>query len=120
VARTAYIISLENGLAIDKDVIYATALLHDIGRVEQYKSGTPHNVAGCEIARAVLAQTDYTQEETEEIVGVIARHREAPKTVCDLGGIIYRADKLTRPCFSCAARAECNWNDDKKNYEMRY
>ena len=32
VARLAYIENLERGLGIDKELIYAAALLHDIGR----------------------------------------------------------------------------------------
>ena len=45
-ARIMYIIKLEDDLPFDKDMIYAAALLHDIGRYEQYKNGTPHNIAG--------------------------------------------------------------------------
>lgn len=42
VARLAYIRCLEERLDVDKDVIYAAALLHDIGRYQQYERGTPH------------------------------------------------------------------------------
>ena len=35
-ARLAYIENLEMGLCISKDMIYAAALLHDIGRGQQY------------------------------------------------------------------------------------
>lgn len=51
VARSAYILNLENGLNIPKEIIYGTALLHDIGRYEQYKNGTNHHKAGGEIAK---------------------------------------------------------------------
>ena len=54
VARSAYILNLENGLDIPKEIIYGTALLHDIGRYEQYKNGTNHHKAGGEIAKKIL------------------------------------------------------------------
>ena len=42
VARLMWIDVLEQGLAIDRDVVYAAALLHDLGRVEQIQHGIPH------------------------------------------------------------------------------
>ena len=36
VARIAYILNLEQKLGIRKEVIYAAALLHDIGKYRQY------------------------------------------------------------------------------------
>ncbi len=41
VARIGYIKNLEQGLSFRQDVIYAMALLHDIGRCEEYASGNP-------------------------------------------------------------------------------
>ena len=43
-ARIAYIISLEEEYKFDKEIIYATALLHDIGRVDEYKLGISHDI----------------------------------------------------------------------------
>ena len=43
VARLAYIEDLEKGLGIEKEIIYATALLHDLGRVLEYTKQIPHN-----------------------------------------------------------------------------
>ena len=37
VARLAYIFALERGLNCSRELIYCTALLHDIGRVRQYR-----------------------------------------------------------------------------------
>ncbi len=119
VARTAYIINLERGLGIDKDLIYAAALLHDLGRCEEYKNGMEHHIAGSKIAADILSETDFTDEEIQEIVAAIAAHRNESETE-DLSGIIYMADKLTRPCFLCRAADECNWSESKKNYIMRY
>ena len=40
-ARIAYIRSLEENIPVSKDQIYAAALLHDIGKWQQYEDGTP-------------------------------------------------------------------------------
>ena len=37
-ARIAYILSLERGIGISKEAIYAAAILHDIGKGRQYES----------------------------------------------------------------------------------
>ena len=41
VARLTYIHCLEAGVDVGKDVVYAAALLHDIGRYRQYEAGIP-------------------------------------------------------------------------------
>ena len=46
-ARIAYIKVLEEGLNYNKEVIYAIALLHDIGRVFEYENGIPHDDGIC-------------------------------------------------------------------------
>lgn len=119
VARCACIISLENKLNIDRDVIYAAALLHDIGRGEEYKNGTPHHIAGGDIAKKILADTSYNNQEKEEILKAVIAHR-TKSDIYALAGIIYMADKLTRTCFCCAAWNECSWSEEKKNFNMRY
>ena len=45
VARIAQILNLKEELHIPEELIYATALLHDIGRHIQYIEGTPHEKA---------------------------------------------------------------------------
>ena len=50
VARIAYIHNLEESDGYSKAVIYAAALLHDIGRYEQYEWGIPHEKSGERIA----------------------------------------------------------------------
>ena len=54
VARIAYIRSLEDHLDLDKEVIYAAAVLHDIGKSLQYEKKIPHEVSGAEIAEKIL------------------------------------------------------------------
>ena len=56
VARIGYIINLENNLGYSKDIIYAIALLHDIGRHREYKEGINHHMASSEIAECILKE----------------------------------------------------------------
>lgn len=43
VARLSWIENLEQGLGISKELIYAAAMLHDIGRHLQYTEQIPHD-----------------------------------------------------------------------------
>ncbi len=45
VARIAYILNLEYGMNLEKELIYSTALLHDVGRDVEYIEGISHEVA---------------------------------------------------------------------------
>lgn len=54
VARIAHIHNLERDLKIRKEVIYAAALLHDIGKDRQYTEKIPHERASAEIAEQIL------------------------------------------------------------------
>ena len=54
VARIAQIINLEEKLGFEKELIYATAILHDIGKSFQYENGIPHEIASAEIATEFL------------------------------------------------------------------
>ena len=119
VARIAYILSLEKGLDIDKDIIYTTALLHDVGRGEQYISGRDHHATGAVIAEEILREMPYSPEETEMITSAIAAHGHKSDDD-NLKGILYAADKLSRACFLCPANEKCNWDKDKKNHTLRY
>lgn len=122
VARLAYIQCLEQGLDVGKDVIYAAALLHDIGRGQQYEAGIPHEAASADIAEEILPACSFSGEEQEQIREAILGHRsqgagEGGASV--LGRLLYRADKMSRNCFACPAREACNWPEDKKNLEIR-
>jgi len=119
VARIAMILNLQEGLKIEKDVIYAAALLHDVGRDLQYLEGIPHEMASAEIAEGIFPNTDYSIEERESIILAIQNHRNSEvKGEKSLSGILYRADKLSRPCFFCKAEKMCDWKKDKKNLEL--
>lgn len=119
VARIAMILNEQEKLDIPKELIYAAALLHDIGRHVQYRDGTLHEKAGAELAPAILEACGFAPWEQEMIVRAIAMHRtEEAAGEPSLSGILYRADKLSRPCFACEAEMDCHWKNHKKNLEI--
>lgn len=118
VARIAYIIALEKDLEIKKDIIYAAALLHDIGRFEQYERDIPHEKASADIAPEILKASGYSSKEIDIIVSAILNHRKGKGEPGTLDRIIYKSDKLSRACYSCSAEATCNWSSDKKNLKI--
>ena len=121
VARIAHILNLEKGLCLNKELLYAAALLHDIGRFRQYEDDIPHDKASAELAPEILRDSGFTQEEIELIVDAIKNHRnETIKKEKSLRGILYRADKLSRNCYFCAAEKKCDWKQGKKNTRLRY
>lgn len=121
VARIAWILNLEDGLGLQKDVVYAAALLHDIGKQVQYTNGTSHEIAGSEIAPPILKACGYNEDEIEEIRLAILSHRD-PNVAEEksLRGILYRADKVSRACYACNMSHECHWTEDKKIKKIVY
>ncbi|MGN1412835.1 MAG: HD domain-containing protein [Anaerovoracaceae bacterium] len=119
VARIAYIENLEQGSGITKEMIYAAALLHDIGRHLQYTEGISHEEASARLSETILTDCGFTGKEAEEILQAIRLHRNpgtAEKT--GLAGLLYRADKKSRACGFCEAREQCNWPEEKKNLNL--
>jgi len=116
VARLTYILLLESPdqdkLAAEmgsqvKELAYAAALLHDIGKWQEYETGEDHALVSAKLARALLLDADFTDLETNLICQAIEEHRTAstPQTV--LGYYLKKADKLARLCRFCAAQKEC-------------
>lgn len=122
VARIAYIISLEEKANVSRDLIYAAALLHDIGRCTEYDSGISHNEAGTQIAETILSECGYSSSEIHQIKQTILSHSHDSydENASDLEKLICRADKLSRLCFNCSAYSECNWDNEKKNSTLVY
>lgn len=120
VARICYILKLEEGVDVDKDMIYATAILHDLGRVLEIKEGINHAIGSVDIAREILEITDFSLEEKNRILSCISFHRTKDAAEDEFFNIFYRADKLSRDCFRCPAYDECNWSYEKKNHEIKY
>lgn len=99
--------------------IYAAGLLHDIGRWQEYENGIRHEIASANLAPEILEECGFNQEEMEGILLAIKEHRNSQvKEEKSLSGILYRADKMSRPCFACKAEQECDWDLQKKNMEI--
>lgn len=123
VARIAYILDLKNNLGISQELIYTAALLHDIGKARQYEKGIPHEVAGAGIAEQILEDMPpdlaFSDDEKRQIITAVKGHRRLKEDPEPLESLLYHSDKLSRPCFSCPAEPKCNWDNQKKNKELR-
>lgn len=119
VARIAYILILESSLDYSKEVIYAIGLLHDIGRIEEYKNNMCHDEASAVMAGEILKETSYTEDEVNLILKAIRNHGNKDNED-EFLQIIYRSDKLSRNCFECTAISGCKWSDEKKNLDIKY
>lgn len=122
-ARIAYILALENRLDIKKDIIYASALLHDLGRLAKYRNGESHSAAGAKLAADILPGCGYTESEISLISEAILSHGHespSPEKCTTLGDILQKADTLSRLCFECEAYDECYWDENKKNHTVIY
>lgn len=112
-SQTAYMINSE--------LLYAAGLLHDIGRWKEYESGIRHEIASAELAPEILEECGFSYEDRQEILRAIRNHRNKEiKQEFSVAGILYRADKMSRPCFACKAEAECDWDLNKKNMQIIY
>lgn len=121
VARIAALLNAEEEQGIEKPLLYAAALLHDLGRHIQYELATPHEKVGAQIAPAILQDCGFLPEEIQEIVYAIGAHRDSKSVECHgLTGLLFRADKLSRACYACNVEADCNWKRERKNLKLRY
>ncbi|MCI7639725.1 MAG: HD domain-containing protein [Clostridiales bacterium] len=117
VARLMWIAALERQLPLNREVVYAAALLHDLGRVEQMGEGIPHHQASADLAARILPEAGFSANEIAQIQNAIACHRgDGGENM--LGQLLYWADKKSRPCWVCAAKNKCNWPQEKKNWEI--
>lgn len=123
VARIARIRSLEDGMELDADVIYAAAILHDIGKSLQYEEKIPHETAGVRIAGEILDSLDgeaaFTEEEKRMILTAIRGHRRLRQDPEPLERLLYESDKASRMCLACPAEGMCDWSEEKKNMEIK-
>ena len=117
-ARIAYILNLEENMGLDKEMIYAMALLHDIGRSED-KSDEHHSKAGLPVANALLERNGFDSKEIEVICHAIEKHSSGNDGDA-YAELLYRADKLSRDCYECGAIDKCYWNEDIKNRKLKY
>lgn len=119
VSRIAYIINLEKGYGIDKELIYAVGLLHDIGRWIEYKYGKDHALASSELAQPILLRCGFMESEIDEVLRAIKSHR-SEKQSTNLGAIIFEADKISRPCYTCNAKGQCKRFLNNEKFILKY
>jgi putative nucleotidyltransferase with HDIG domain len=115
VARIGYIISLEEDLKVSRELIYAAALLHDIGRADEYEKKLSHHEQSAVLAEAILTECGFKESEKCAICEAISAHKYVAGDERGLKYILYRADKLSRKCFDCKMYQECYWDENKKN-----
>lgn len=126
VARIAMLLCQKEQIPADPDVIYAAALLHDIGRTEEYQHHIPHEQASIRKAEQILKEIACEETKKQKIIHLIRHHRH-PEQAQDqtaqpasLESVFYRADKKSRLCFCCPAFSQCNWAKDKKNMQIEW
>lgn len=117
-ARIMYIRVLEQSLPFDKELVYAAALLHDLGRCSEYQNKKPHHEAGAVLAEGILLECGFTETETGLIVKAIRGHREGGERPEGFSALLYEADKLSRTCWQCRVADTCKWTDGKKNHTV--
>lgn len=128
VARITYILVLEHndlnyfvrehglsGRLAAKEVIYAAGLLHDIGKWQEYKTGTDHASFGARLAREILPRAFFNPSEAELIARAIYEHRNISHNMTFLGERLHRADNLSRICSNCSYSQQCT---KKKHKEL--
>lgn len=119
VSRIAWIINLEENLNLNKEIIYATGLLHDIGRWQEYETGIDHAIASTKLSESILNQCGFNQKERNIITKAISNHRSS-KNTDNLSRIIYKADKISRPCFNCSSIKDCKRFQNKEKPTLLY
>ena len=118
VARITLILCSRIGIELAEDIVYSAALLHDIGRVEEYTEGTPHDIASQKTAGLILDEVGCPDADKQLIISLIAGHRTTGATLGTPEDVFGRADKLSRSCFECRARKHCKWKRENMNLEI--
>ena len=121
VARICYILCLEEDIekkillaypaltSIElKEMVYAAALTHDLGRAITYETGGDHAFESKKLAVPILKTLGFTPEQMEIILDAVREHRERVAGMSILGDVLYRADKLSRPCETCTSQSDCD------------
>ena len=122
VARIGWILCLEIKLNISEEMVFAAALLHDIGRGMQYREGVYHDKASVLLAENILPECGFSAAQTKEIFDAIVGHSMSSGGTdgrTELGKILEEADHASLCCFACGAEPECYWPKEKRNLEIR-
>lgn len=96
--RVLYLaLDIANGLHVDKDVLIAACLLHDIGREAQYKdSKCDHAIVGAEMAYDYLCKVGWPEDKADHVKSCISTHRYRTSNPPENteAKILFDADKL--------------------------
>lgn len=94
VRQLCLLIGREEGA--DLEVLEAAALLHDIGRPEEARTGRSHAEVGANMAVAFLATTIFPPEKLPQVASAIRTHRFSENLTPESleGQILSDADKL--------------------------
>ena len=88
--------TLCEGLKVNKRVLEAAALLHDIGRPKEEETGISHSLVSGEIGSQILRDLGYEESEIRHVTESIRTHRfsERLEPTSIEGQILSDADKL--------------------------
>jgi uncharacterized protein len=93
--QTALALAEAEGLAIDEDVLYAAAYLHDWGALEPFAiDGTPHEVRSVELAEPFLRDAGFPMEKWPAVRDAILGHVPAGQPTTPEGIVLHDADLL--------------------------
>ncbi len=121
VARLSWIFSLEEGVVYAKDLVYAAAFLHDIGRWMEYDDHTRcHAHASAELAESLLTEAGYSAYEKKLIKDAVREHRQGEEKLYSspLSVFLRKADKYSRLCFQCSFCNLC-YKSEKMPHSQR-
>ncbi|NLD44761.1 MAG: HD domain-containing protein [Chloroflexi bacterium] len=109
---------------VDLEVLRAAALLHDVGRPEELRTGECHAQVSARLARSILALAGA--ERVDRVAQAIAEHRfrgaERPSSA--EGRVLFDADKLdaigvARAYAVAGAQEQHLWADVAEGYRQR-
>lgn len=120
VARLTYLLLLETGSPfISREMAYAAGLLHDIGRWVEHQTGEDHAIVSSQLAKNILIDAGFSKAEIVLIQKAIAQHRlkntSAEEHRSPLSKALARADSMSRSCFCCKAKEQCNKYENQPN-----
>lgn len=109
VARIAYAYLLEKGeLFFHREIVYAAAFLHDIGRWVEYETGEDHAEASARLALPLLEACRFRMDDIQVILKGIREHRRHPEdNLTILGAALALADDWSRDCRHCTVQTRC-------------
>ncbi len=118
VARIMLLCAEREQRQLDPALLYAAALLHDIGRAACCAPGRQHAQAACTLAGEILPACGYRAEQTAQVLHAIRLHNDATPSEEPLTLLLRFADHRSRNCFLCTARDDCHWPETEKNQEV--